>query len=98
MLSIREMTRYVRAFVFLETTIGKEENVMEQLLKIEEVKEVHVITGEKDVLVVLELKSAILSQNAQVVSDFIRNKIGNLTHVKDTDTIVPYRSKTKWPI
>jgi len=95
-LNIRKMTRNARAFVFLETALGKEEDIMKHLLPFEEVKEVHIIAGEKDVLVVLEVKSEILAQNSQIVADFVRKNIARLSHVKDTETIIPHQSKTKW--
>ncbi len=71
-MAIKEMTRTARAFVFLEVQLGKEQKVMEELLKFPEVKEVHEITGENDIIAVLETERDILVPTTQKIADFVR--------------------------
>jgi len=91
----KETLRKARAFVLLTVDLGKEKEVMEKLLKFDEVKEAHIITGEKDLIVVLETESEIILPSWKKISDFVINKIGKIDGVKDTETIIPTRSKIK---
>jgi len=96
-MSAREMKRKARAFVLLSVELGKEEEVMEKLLKIGEVKEVHIITGEKDLIVVLETEREIVVPSSKKITDLISRRIASINGVQDTETIIPTLSKTKWP-
>jgi len=94
-MSVKEMTRTARAFVFLEVQLGKEQKVMEELLKFPEVKEVHEITGEDDIIAVLDTPRDILVPTTQKIADFVSEKIGKIHGIKDTETIIPTKSKIK---
>jgi len=96
-MSAREMKRKARAFVLLSVELGKEEEVMEKLLKIGEVKEVHIITGEKDLIVVLETERELVVPSSKKITDLISRRIASINGVQDTETIIPTLSKTKWP-
>ena len=96
-MSAREMKRKARAFVLLSVELGKEEEVMEKLLKIGEVKEVHIITGEKDLIVVLETERELVVPSSKKITDLISRRIASINGVQDTETIIPTISKTKWP-
>ena len=56
MLSIEVMKGRHRAFVFVDVAPGKDKKVLEKLLKFNEVIEAHLITGQYDVLAVLEFE------------------------------------------
>ena len=96
-MSAREMKRKARAFVLLSVALGKEEEVLEKLLKIGEVKEVHIITGEKDLIVVLETERELVVPSSKKITDLISRRIASINGVQDTETIIPTHSKTKWP-
>ena len=96
-MSAREMKRKARAFVLLSVELGKEEEVMEKLLKIGEVKEVHIITGEKDLIVVLETERELVVPSSKKITDLISRRIASINGVQDTETIIQTLSKTKWP-
>jgi DNA-binding Lrp family transcriptional regulator len=51
-----EMKRYVRAFIYLATKLGKEKSVAEDLWRIPEIKEVHIVPGKYDILAVAEVE------------------------------------------
>lgn len=84
-----------RVFAFLTVDLGKEEKVMEKLLKFDEVKEVHIITGEKDLIAVLEIEREVLIPITRQVSNFVRHKIAAIPNVKDTETLIPTNSTIK---
>jgi len=96
-MSAEEMKRKVRAFVLVETEPGKEKEVMEKLLKYEEVKEVHIYSGEMDLFVVLETERDMLVPSSKKVADLVMDKIQSIKAIQDTETIIPTYSKTKWP-
>jgi len=97
-MSIHEMKGRHRAFVFVDVAPGKEKKVLEKLLKYDEVVEGHMITGQYDVLVVLEFElygREIFSSFQETASKFVVEKIRKLRDVLDTNTIIPSFSVTK---
>lgn len=90
---------FKRSFVFINVKSRKIDNVIEELLKLNRVKEVHVITGKKDLLVVLETKVAGLiaglDGSTEDVANYVIEKIGKIRYVQKTETIVPSKSKYK---
>ncbi len=95
-MSAREMTRQARAFVLIETDPGKEKEVMEKLLKFDEVKEVHLYAGEMDLIAVLETEREVVVPGSKKITDFVIDKVQSIAEVQDTETIIPTYSKTKW--
>ncbi|UCC33419.1 MAG: Lrp/AsnC ligand binding domain-containing protein [Candidatus Bathyarchaeota archaeon] len=91
-----EMKRRARAFVLIETDPGKEKEVMERLLKLDEVKEAHIYSGEMDLIVVLETRREIIVPSSKRVADIVIDKIQKIHGIQDTETIIPTYSKTKW--
>ncbi|MDH5481685.1 MAG: Lrp/AsnC ligand binding domain-containing protein [Candidatus Bathyarchaeota archaeon] len=92
---VEDLKRTVRAFVLLKVELGKEQKVMEDLLKLAEVKEVHEIPGQYDVLVVLDFKRDMLAPSTQKIADFVSGTIGKIHGVHDSDTMMPTRSRVK---
>ena len=95
-MSAVEMKRKERAFVLIETDPGKEKDVMEELLKFDEVKEAHIYSGEMDIIAVLEIEREIIVPGSKKISDFVIDKIQHIKGVQDTETLIPTYSKTKW--
>ncbi len=91
-----EMKRHARAFIFLETSLGKETEVAEALWKLDEVKEVHVIPGRKDVLAVVEVSRHLLEPDSQSIYWFILDRIKGVSDVINTDTLIPIVSMSKF--
>jgi DNA-binding Lrp family transcriptional regulator len=84
-----------RAFVFLNVEVKKLNNIVEELIEFKEIKEVHIVTGAKDLLAVIEAEVSPVRQSEEII-DFVVNKIGKLKGVIDTDTIIPTKSRYKW--
>jgi len=95
-MSAKEMKRKARAFVLIETKPGKEKDVMEELLRLDEVKEAHIYSGEMDIIAVLEMEREIVVPSAKEISDFVIEKIQAIDSIEDTETLIPTYSKTKW--
>lgn len=97
MLLAHEMKGTYRVFVMLDTEPGLDEKVSEQLLKFKEVTEVHFISGIFDLLVVVEvsLRGRAIFTTIQEISQLLVQKIRKINGVRDTNTLLPFRSLIK---
>lgn len=97
MVSARKMKGKYTIFIFVDTDPGKDETVLEKLLTYDEVIEVHVISGQYDLLAVLELdlrEKPLFTTVKNLAQKSVR-KIRKLGGVRDTNTFVPFLSVTK---
>ena len=90
------MKRHVRAFLYLATALGKEKDVMEELWKLPQVKEVHIIPGKYDILAIVEVDRALLEPDSQSVYWFTLDMIKHIGSISDTETIIPIVSCSRW--
>jgi DNA-binding Lrp family transcriptional regulator len=89
------MKQYTRAFVLLQTEPMREKEVIEEILKNEEVIEAHMITGEYDVLAVVQVKRYFLEADYDNVFNSAIAKLEGTKYVVDTNSIIGMASKTK---
>ena len=97
-MSAHEMKGRHRAFVFVDVAPGKDKKVLEKLLEYDEVLEAHIITGQYDVLAVLEFElygREVFTSFQETASRFVVEKIRKLREVQDTNTIIPSFSVAK---
>jgi DNA-binding Lrp family transcriptional regulator len=92
-----EMKRESRAFVYINLKPGKENEILEKLLKHDEVIEAHIIAGQElyDLLILLSIEREILESPTKMISEFVINNIRKLRDVIDTNTIIPAISFSK---
>ena len=84
-----------KAFVLIKTDPGRERDVADKLGKLADVKEVHIITGEWDILAVIETEREIVLPTDEKVLELVMDKITTLPYLRDTNTIIPSFSKYK---
>lgn len=86
-----------KAFVRVGTYPGRDEEVVDHLLKFKEVLEVHFISGDYDLLTVVEvsLHGKAIFTSIQEITQFIIQKIRKIGGIRDTNTMLPLRSLTK---
>ncbi|HYB07730.1 MAG TPA: Lrp/AsnC ligand binding domain-containing protein [Nitrososphaerales archaeon] len=89
------MVVYQKAFVLIKTSPGHEREVVDDLMKIREVQEAHVVPGEWDVLAVLSSQKEIVVPSDQKVYNLVMDKIVKIKHVEDTNTMVSQFSRSK---
>ena len=85
-------------FVLIDAELDADEgDLMESLLGIGEVKEVHVISGQYDILAVAEidLHGKTIFSTVQELSQKVIGKIRKVSGVRDTNTIVPFVTATR---
>ena len=94
---VREMKGTYRAFVMVGTVPGQDENVVKSLLKFKEVLEVHFISGNYDLLAVVEidLHGKTIFTPVQEITQFVVQKIRKVEGIRTTSTMLPLRSLTK---
>jgi DNA-binding Lrp family transcriptional regulator len=96
-MSFQKMKGVYRIFVLVDIDIGKDKAVVEELLKNDEVDELHYISGQYDLLAVVGINTygkSIFSNVQELAQKFIV-KIRSIDGVRDTNTIVPFLSLTK---
>ncbi len=86
----------VRAITYLKVRGGDLDRIRTLLESLPEVKELHFLTGDWDILVVLEFPPS--DSNKRRVLDFVTDRIRGIPEVLDTSTVVPEYSVTKFPL
>ncbi|HTW40088.1 MAG TPA: Lrp/AsnC ligand binding domain-containing protein [Thermoplasmata archaeon] len=86
----------VRAMTYLKVKGGDLDRIRSLLESLNEVKELHFLTGDWDILVVLDFPAS--DSNKRKVLDFVTDRIRGIPEVLDTSTVVPEYSITKFPL
>ncbi|HTT35221.1 MAG TPA: Lrp/AsnC ligand binding domain-containing protein [Thermoplasmata archaeon] len=84
----------LRAFTYIKVRGGDLDRIRDMLLGLTEVKELHLLTGDWDVFVVLEFEGR--AGGKRQVLDFVTGRIRGIPEVLDTSTLVPEYSVTKF--
>ena len=90
-----EMLREITAFVLINVEAKKEIRLVDKLFKLDEVKEVHSVHGNVDVITKIVLKRDLVSSDAETIGDFVHNKIRTISGVISSQTLIPGYSKEK---
>lgn len=89
------MAVFQKAFILIKVSPGHEEEVVDNLMKIPEVSEVHIVPGDWDLLAVLSSKKEVAIGSDEKVYRLVLEKIGKIKHIQDTNTMVSQFSKSK---
>lgn len=85
-----------RGFVFIDTRPRKEKTVMDNIFsKVEEASEVHLITGERDLLVVLDVVKPLMLPKHERIGKVVTEKIEKIKNIQGTETFIPEVSERK---
>jgi DNA-binding Lrp family transcriptional regulator len=90
-----EMQREIIVFILMNISGKKENRIMEKLYEIEEVREVHSVHGNVDILAKIVLTRDLISSDAETIWNFVKNKVGQITGIVSTQTLIPGFSKIK---
>jgi DNA-binding Lrp family transcriptional regulator len=74
----------MKAFVLINSDLGKEPAIMEALSKVDEIKSIHALYGIYDLIAEVETDSM------EKVKEIVFNKIRRLNDVKTTITLITY--------
>jgi DNA-binding Lrp family transcriptional regulator len=92
-----EMKRGITAFVLMHCQAKREFRIVEKLFALDEVREVHSVHGDVDLLVKVVLTRDLLCSDAEIISTFVHENIRQLSGVNSTKTLIPGFSKIKKP-
>jgi DNA-binding Lrp family transcriptional regulator len=90
-----EMKRTITAFVLLNVQGKHEFKIMEKLFELDEVVEIHSVHGDIDLLAKIVLSRDLLASDAEVISQFVTEKIRLVPGVNSSKTLIPGTSKVK---
>lgn len=94
-----EMLREITAFILMNVKGGKNEHrIMQKLFSLKEVREVHSIHGNVDILVKAVLTRDLLSSDAEILSEFVHDQLRQIQGVVSTQTLIPGKSMIKEPV
>ena len=77
------------AIILIQTEIGAESKVIEELVKIPEVKEAYVVYGTYDIVVKLETDAL------EKIREIVTNKIRKLPDIRTTVTMIVVEERVK---
>jgi DNA-binding Lrp family transcriptional regulator len=92
-----EMKHGITVFILMIVQARKETKLIEKLFELEEVREVHSVHGDVDILVKVVLTRDLLSSDAEIISQFVHERVRQLAGVISTKTLIPGISKIKIP-
>jgi len=74
---------------------GHEQEVVDDLMKVPDIREVHIVPGDWDIIAVVSSQREIVVPSDEKVYKLVLDKISKIKHVQDTNTMVSQFSKSK---
>ena len=90
-----EMKRGITVFILMNVQAKKENKLIDRLYELQEVREIYSVHGDVDLLVKVELTRDLLSSDAEVISQFVHEKVRQIPGINSTNTLIPGFSKIK---
>ena len=90
-----EMKHGITVFILMSVQAKKEIKLMDKIYDLEPVREIHSVHGDVDLLVKVVLTRDLLSSDAEIISQFVHEKVRQLPGVISTTTLIPGISKVK---
>lgn len=92
-----QMKGLYHIFIFIDTDPTKDVRIEDELIKIKEIAEVHLVSGQYDILAVadIDLHGKAVFSTVQELSQDLIQKIRKIHGVRDTNTLVPFLSLSK---
>ncbi len=96
-----EMQREITVFMLLNIEGKAEDAIMEKMMALDEIREIHTVHGTFDLLIRITLHRDLLSSDAELISHFTQETIRQWKGVVSTHTLIPgmsiYKGKEKSP-
>jgi len=90
-----EMKRGITVFILMNVQAKREVKLIEKLFELKEVREIHSVHGDVDLLVKVVLTRDLLSSDAEIISQFVHEKVRQLPGINRTNTLIPGLSRIK---
>jgi DNA-binding Lrp family transcriptional regulator/uncharacterized ParB-like nuclease family protein len=90
-----DMLREITVFVLMSVEARKEKRIMDKLMQLDEVIEVHSVHGSVDIVLKIVLKRNLVYSDAETIGDFVHTTIRQIPGVLSTQTLIPGFSHVK---
>jgi hypothetical protein len=90
-----EMKRTITAFILIDMDTATGLSVVDKLFALDEMHEVHSVHGSIDILAKIVLERDFLASDAEVIAEFVDQKIRKIEGIIRTQTIIPGLSRVK---
>jgi len=90
-----DMKREITAFVLMNVAAKREHRIIDKLYDLDEVREIHSVHGEFDIIAKIVLTRDLLASDAETIGQFVHNQVRQLPGVVSTQTLIPGHSKIK---
>ena len=90
-----EMKQSITFFILMNVQTNRETKLIEKLYALEEIKEIYWVHGDVDLLVKVELTRDLISSDAEAISQFVYERVRQLSGIISTNTLIPGFSKVK---
>ena len=90
-----EMRREISVFILLNVDGQHEQKIIDKLLELPEVREVHCVHGSIDIIIKVTLMRDLLTSDAEILSEFVQSTIRSWKGVLSTQTLLPGFSRIK---
>jgi len=90
-----ELQRDITAFVLINVKAKSEYRIIDKLFVHHEVKELHSVHGDVDIIAKIVLTRDMLSSDAEIIGNFVHDHIRGVSGVSSTQTLIPGYSKMK---
>jgi len=90
-----EMLREITAFILMTVSASKEYKVVDKLFELDEVKEIHSVHGNVDIIVKVVLQRNLVASDAETIGEFVHHQVRRISGINSTQTLIPGYSKTK---
>ncbi len=94
-IEFRDMRTVARAFLSINVVAGKEDVIVNRLLKLEEIREVYIVPGDYDLLVVMEVERDFLKPDSEKFVEIVKERVRRIAGVSQTKTLIRLTSKIK---
>jgi len=90
-----EMKREITAFVLMNVSAKREYRIIDKLYELDEVREIHSVHGEFDIIAKIVLTRDLITSDAETIGQFVHNQVRQMPGVVSTQTLIPGFSKIK---
>ena len=90
-----EMKREITIFILMNVQAKKEMKLIDKLYELKEVREIYSVHGDVDLLVKVDLTRDLLSSDAEIISQFVQEKVRQIAGINSTNTLIPGFSRVK---
>ena len=90
-----EMLREITAFILMTVSASKDYKVVDKLFELDEVKEIHSVHGNVDIIVKVVLKRDLVASDAETIGEFVHKQVRRISGINSTQTLIPGYSRIK---